>query len=149
MRLGIILSIDSQISSEEREKIFSLIQKNLDIKYCLLNTEEEIYTENTLHAISQSFENIHYLNVQKRISEKTAVRAGSRYLQSLYNFDYIGHILNKTPFDLFSSLECLIENYHSIMVNPKVFFQELNKSNLCFGNPIPFSQINFKSYILK
>lgn len=115
MRLGIILSFEKNLNQLEAERLIEQFQKNIHIKYCLLNTSNSTILEKVFQDITSFCNNVTFLNIRKNSSRKTVLKAGSRMLQSNYNVDFVGFADCSVEHEPETDIDLLTNKYREIV----------------------------------
>lgn len=92
MKTGIIIVFHNYEKDIDQDFFIKYFKKLRPIKFCLVNNNSKDNTGLLLSEITERCKNVSLVNIKRLKSNKTAVRAGVRYLWNEFGIEQIGFI---------------------------------------------------------
>ena len=107
MKTGIIIVFHNYEKNIDQDFFIKYLKKIRPIKFCLVNNNSKDKTGLLLSEITEECKNVSLVNIKRFRSEKSAVRAGVRYLWNEFGIEQIGYV-NTQNFNDASDYKTLI-----------------------------------------
>ena len=115
MNIGLIIVLDYQQGNFPLDSLIDLFHRDQNIEYCLLNRQNSDLILEQLSFIADRCENVNIVNIRKNQDNNLAVRAGVRFMQSAFNLNFLGYIIDDQENDVLSQLEIFVLHQEEIV----------------------------------
>ena len=115
MNIGLIIVLNSLEDNLPLDDLINLFNKDKNIQFCLLNGNNEEFILDELSFIRDSCKNVDIVHIRKNQDNKLAVRAGVRFMQSAYNLNFLGYIINDQEDNMLHQMEVFLLNQEEIV----------------------------------
>ena len=115
MNIGLIIVLNYQQEQFPSGRLIDLFRKEHNIQFCLLNRNNKEFILDQLSFITDSCDTVNIVNIRKNQDNNLAVRAGVRFMQSAFNLNFLGYIVDDQDNDFLSELEVFILHQEEIV----------------------------------
>lgn len=108
MKLGIIIICNNNENDIDICNCVKYLNNVKNMEICLVNNNSTDNTYDVLREIKENCENVSIVNIKKRKSDNSAVKAGARFMSSQFNIKHLGFI-NTNMIRKYQNLSLLIK----------------------------------------
>lgn len=110
MKLGIIIICHNNENEIDKDFYFKYSNKIKELEICLVNNESNDNTNEILKVINEQCERVSVVNVKKKKSDISAVKAGARYMFNQFNIEHLGYVTCSNSTDMKVLIEAIKQN---------------------------------------
>lgn len=108
MKLGIIIICHNNENDIDICNCVKYLNKVKNMEICLVNNNSTDNTHEVLREIKEYCKNVSIVNIKKKKSDSSAVKAGARFMTSQFNIKHLGYI-NTSMIKKYQNLSLLIK----------------------------------------
>ena len=115
MKTGLIIVFQPRLELLPKEQLISLFKRDEEIKFCLLNKQNDDFVMDYFAYIADQCDNVSIVSLRKNQANSSAVRAGARFMQNEFNLNFLGHIIENKKMDVLSIIEFFLDHNEEIV----------------------------------
>jgi len=124
MKVGIIIIFHDNEKEIDKNSFIKQLNKIHNLEICLVNNNSKDQTYHILKELKDSYTKVSIVNIKKLKSDKSAVRAGARYMSNKFNLKHMGYVSINTMSLIGLQLNDLI---NAIVLNQEGLFKYSSK----------------------